>query len=90
LRFKIYLGLTVLYYDLDVLIHTIFVIKYWVLSKRLEAISHGIMCNEKKIMCQLCVLLGFQIFLFLAAIIEIPFLSDVDTWTILVIVSDLL
>ena len=70
IQYKFYYYLSQLYFALDVMIHTVFVCKYWTLSKQLESIVDGRIASDgSKINCQVTLILILQVALCLASIV---------------------
>ena len=68
MQYNIYYYLTQVYFALDVMIHTVFVSKYWTLSKQLESIVNGKTSSAgRKISCYVSLILTLQITLCLAS-----------------------
>ena len=70
IQYNIYYYLTQVYFALDVMIHTVFVCKYWTLSKQLESIVDGRIASDgSKINCQVTLILTLQVALCLASVV---------------------
>ena len=79
IQYNFYIYLSQLYFALDVMIHTVFVCKYWTLSKQLESIVDGRIASDgSKINCQVTLILILQVALCLASIV-IPIFFTEDT-----------
>lgn len=79
---KVYLELSPLYFSFDVLIHTVFVNKYWYLSKQLESISNNeATIDAKKLKRYVYTITLVQVTMCVLTLITSPISNTENIWS---------